>query len=209
MNNEYYKDILSLKRKRIAVWKAIASYLQKEILEDAIILELGAGSCDFINNIKGKEKYALDINKAFIHYADSSVKTYVANCISLKFFNNNSFDVVFASNLFEHLMEKEITKSFLEIRRVLKNNGKFIVIQPNFKYAQKDYFIDKTHKTIFTDESLCKILRMHHFKIKKKTPKFLPLTLRSRLPKFSLLTHLYLRLPFKFFAKQMLIIAQK
>ncbi len=209
MANEYYENILNLKRKRSAVWKAIASYLQKEIPQNAIILELGAGSCDFINNIKAKEKHALDINKDFMCYADNSVKTYVTNCTDLIFFKNNFFDVIFASNLFEHLTEEEVVKSFLEIRRCLKSDGKLIIIQPNFKYAKKDYFRDRTHKSIFTAESLCKLLEKYHFKIKKKIPKFLPLTLKSKLPKFSFLTSLYLKLPFKFLAKQMLIIAQK
>ncbi len=47
-------------------------------------------------------------------------------------FANNSFDVITASWLLEHLAQPEIV--FKEIRRVLDHGGKFIFLTPNFNH---------------------------------------------------------------------------
>jgi ubiquinone/menaquinone biosynthesis C-methylase UbiE len=210
MNSEYYKTRYSFSKERSKVWKAICEYLQ-EYIEPAkdIVLDLGCGYCDFINNIRASKKIAVDISLESQLYANQDVLFYESSITSLTMIEDESIDVVFASNLLEHLNDDEISKSITEVIRVLRTNGRFIIIQPNFKYCFREYFDDYTHKKIFTHISLSDLLRSYKFRAIKIYPKFLPLTLKSRLPKNYWLTKLYLSLPFKPLAKQMLLIFKK
>jgi len=208
-NLKYYTCRFSFDNERNAVWIEISRYLQKFIQKESIILDLGAGYCSFVNNIKAKEKYAVDLFEDFRKYADKDVKTYVGSCTSLKQFKKDSFDAVFSSNLFEHLTLDEAEKTLKEIDRVLRPKGRFIVIQPNFRYCYKNYFDDYTHKTVYTDNSLADLLKTNNFKIIRKEKKFLPFSLKSKLPKSRLLVRMYLNMPFRPLAKQMLIIGEK
>lgn len=142
-------------------------------------------------------------------YAGPDVRTSVQDCTNLGVFQSNFFDVVFASNLLEHLTAGETEKLLSEAKRVLKPAGKLILLQPNFTYAFKHYFDDFTHKQIFTHVGLEDLLKAFDFKIIKNFPKFMPYTMRSKLPTYSWLVKLYLFSPLKPFAGQMLIVAEK
>lgn len=207
-NKEYFRSRYTFSKRRDVVWKSIAKRLQKYIRKNSAVLDLGAGYCNFINNIKAKEKHALDIFD-IRKYANRDVIVHISSSSKIKDIKSEYFDVIFASNFFEHLKKKEIYSSLEEVKRILKKNGKLIIIQPNFKYCYKTYFDDYTHKTIFTDTSMCNILETFSFKIEKNIPKFLPFSLKLKLPKIKFLIDLYLLLPVKPFAKQMLIIAKK
>ncbi|MBM3309865.1 MAG: class I SAM-dependent methyltransferase, partial [Candidatus Altiarchaeales archaeon] len=121
------------------------------------------------------------------------------------------FDVVFASNLLEHLSYEDFQKTIAEVNRILKKGGKFIIIQPNFKYCAGEYFDDYTHRIVFTHISLCDALMASGFKINVLKPRFLPFTMKSSLSKLAnpILIKFYLKSPLKPFAKQMLVIAEK
>ena len=58
----YYATRFVFDKNRFKVWKAINEYLQRFILDNSVILDIGCGYGDFINGIKGKEKYAIDLN---------------------------------------------------------------------------------------------------------------------------------------------------
>jgi hypothetical protein len=92
------------------------------------------------------------------------------------------------------------------LQKSMKKGGTLILIGPNFRYAYKSYFDDYTHKTIFTHVSLADLMQEYGFKPVKIMPKFLPLTLKSRLPKSYYLTKWYLQSPFKPMGGQMLLI---
>lgn len=210
MNSKYYKNRYSFFPERSKVWKAICEYLQKYIEPSKDrILDLGCGYCDFINNIKAFKKFAVDISQESYFYAQDEVIFYNTSVTNLEKIDDDSIDVVFTSNLLEHLEDEEIIKSITEIRRVLTTKGRVIILQPNFKYSFREYFDDYTHKKIFTHISLADFMKASDFNPIKIYPKFIPLTLQSRLPKSYWLTKLYLSLPIKLFAKQMLLIFEK
>ena len=121
---------------------------------------------------------------------------------------SNHFDVAFCSNVFEHLSDEELEQTLSEIRRILKPRGVLIALQPNFRYSVQNYFDDYTHKKIFTDVSLKDCLEAKGFEVIVNVPRFLPLSFKSKVPKSAFLTRLYLLLPFKPFAKQMLLVAR-
>lgn len=205
----YFLTRFTFDARRDAVWREICSFLQKRhIPPESRILDLGAGYCHFINNILGKEKHALDISDIILEYARQNVITHVQSCTTLDGFGDDLLDVVFASNIFEHLGRDELSKALCEVRRVLRPDGRLIVIQPNFKYCHRAYFDDYTHMQIFTHIGLCDLLMSSGFTIRGVKPRFLPFSAKSKWPKSPVLVKLYLHSPFKPFAGQMLIVAE-
>jgi hypothetical protein len=81
-------------------------------------------------------------------------------------------------------------------------------VQPNFRLQPRRYFDDYTHKTIFTDEGFCDFLRACGWRIVHREPRFLPFTLKSKLPAFGWLVSLYLALPYRPLAGQFLTVAE-
>ena len=205
-HENYFK---SNEEEREKVWKPLTKYLQKKFKIQGRVLDLGAAYCNFINSLENVEKHAVDLFEDIKKYADKDVKTYVQSCTNLKNFKSGYFDFVFASNLLEHLNDNELENTIKEVKRVLKNDGKIILLQPNFRLAYKNYFDDPTHKKIFTEETLKRFLNINSFEIVHCKAGFLPLSMKSRLPKSRLLTNLYLYSPIKPMAKQMLIVAAK
>jgi len=205
----YFKSGIEFDEQRDKVWKHICKYLQNYISPLNSILDLGAGHCNFINNIEGNNKYAVDLFNDLKKYASCDVKCYISKCFKLNFIKSHSIDVVFSSNLFEHLEDDEIDKTLKDILRILKDNGKLILMQPNFRYCYKNYFDDYTHIKVFTDESLQRLLKLYGFNITKCMPKFLPYSIKNKASKLSCLIPLYLKSPIKPFAGQMLLIGEK
>lgn len=214
---KYFDKMYIRVPERNNIWASLSKYIQKDIGHPKTILELGAGYGDFINNIEAKNKIALDIDASSKKYAKKNVKFFVGKCTNLKFLKNKTVDVVFASNLFEHLSHDELEMTIKELRRVIQDDGKLVLLQPNFYYAYKEYFHDYTHKTIFTHIGLSDFLSTHGFKPIKIKPKFLPFSMQSKysgksIPKFLYikpLINLYLNSPIKPFASQMYIVCQK
>ena len=206
----YYGTRFSYDRRRDIVWSELCRFLQpRYIPADARILEIGAGYCHFINQVAGREKHALDVSVDVEGYAASDVVAHVQSCVSLNAFGDRSVDVVVASNVFEHLSRGEFDLAVGEIRRVLRGGGRLIILQPNFKYCYRQYFDDYTHVQIFTDVGLSDYLRSRGFGLVAAWPRFLPFSMQARLPVLPSLVRWYLRSPFKPFAGQMLIIAER
>ncbi len=195
--------------RREGVWRAICAYLRRYHTREPVALELGAAYCDFINQVQARERHAVDISPELPQHAAPGVVTHVQSCTCMPQIRDAYFDLVFASNLFEHLAPGQLTDTLNEIRRVLKPGGRLIAVQPNFKYCYADYFDDYTHVQVFTHVSLADRLAAAGFRIVAVHPRFLPFSMKSRLPKFPGLVSLYLRSPVKPFAGQMLIVAEQ
>jgi len=208
--DNYYRARFIFNSKRDVVWKEICRFLQEHyVTVQSSVLEIGAGYCHFINHIEAVEKHALDISDEVIKYAGPGVVSHIQSCVTLGKFEDRCFDVVFASNVFEHLVREDMVRTLTEIKRVLKTNGKLIIIQPNFKYCAKEYFDDYTHLQIFTHIGVTDLLIGLGFSIVDVKPRFLPFSMKSNLPKYTWLVRLYLLSPFKPFAGQMLVVAKR
>ncbi|MBA3758518.1 class I SAM-dependent methyltransferase [Candidatus Saccharibacteria bacterium] len=209
-NNDknYHKTRFKFDPGRLKVWRAITKYLQPYVGINKTVLDLGCGYGDFINQIHAKKKYGLDLGPDVKDYINKDVNFINKASTSLEDITANTLDTVFSSNLFEHLDRTDIDKTMKGIKRSMQDGGTLILIGPNFRYAYKSYFDDYTHKTIFTHVSLADLMQEYGFKPVKVMPKFLPLTLKSRLPKSYYLTKLYLHSPFKPMGGQMLLIFQ-
>jgi len=209
MNKNYFQSRFTFDRGRKVVWKAICEYLQRFIDEKSTVLELGAGYCDFINQIKAHKKIAMDLNPDVSTYCSKDVLFIHSAANQPINIIEDSVDIVFASNFFEHLTDSESYTLLKEILRILKPDGRLLLVQPNYYYAFREYWDDYTHVKAFSHNSLQDYLYSSGFNIIHVEKRFIPFSFKSKLPKSYLLTKLYLALPYRFFAKQMLIVVQK
>ena len=180
MTDPYYASRYVPNPDRSVVWKEIVRFLEPYLIGKHTVLDLGAGYCDFINNVQASEKIAVDMSPDFAAFADKHIRTVRSEVTDLNAVQNNTVDLVFASNLLEHLTDADLDKTMGEVKRVLKNGGLFISMQPNYRHAYKTYYDDPTHKKVFSDAALESFLLSHDFEIIKKMPKFLPFSLKSK-----------------------------
>lgn len=146
--------------------------------------------------------------RSFDHAAEG-VETFVASATNLSMLDDATVDVIFASNLVEHLTHDQIDDLLREADRVLVDGGRVILIQPNFRLRPRQYFDDYTHVSIWSDVGLTGFLRARRWEIERVEPRFLPLTVKSRLPVRAALIRAYLKSPIKPLAGQMLVVARK
>lgn len=192
------------------MWCAIVDYISKKYLkEPAAALDLGCGYGDFINNLKCPNKFAVDLNPDAANYLAPGIKFINSTADKLEAVESGSLDLIFSSNLLEHLDDSELERAAREFHRVLKVGGLMITMQPNYYYAYREYFDDYTHKKVFSHQSLQDFFSANGFKTNAMEKKFVPFSLKSRLPKTYMLTKLYLDFPLRPMAKQMLGVFRK
>lgn len=205
----YYDARFKFDKDRFKVWKALTEYLQKFTPINGSVIEFGSGYCDYINNIKADNKIAVDIMAESGNFTNEGVKFIHEDITNQLDIEKNSIDTVFASNLFEHLNDDQLVKAVSNIKNYLKTGGKLVLLQPNYRYCSNLYFDDYTHVKVFSHVSLADFLTAQGLKIIHSEPKFIPFSMKSRLPKSYFLTKMYLKSPIKPMAKQMLIVAEK
>jgi len=208
--NQLYDDYFSARfefdPKRKNVWKAICGDIQKRFIPDnSVVLDVGCGYGDFINQIKAQKKIAVDLADSQ-KYLDKDVVFHQTEVSDLSMIEQDSVDVIFCSNLLEHIPKNEISDVLNSFRGILRETGKLVLIQPNFARAMKHYFDDYTHVAIYTDESLCGLLKAHDFSITCRKAGYLPFSMKSLLPKSYWLTKAFLSLGSPLVAKQMLVV---
>ena len=205
----YHETRLTYDLRRDLLWKTLCgAYFQRLIPPDACVLELGAGYGHFINHIRCACRIAVDKWDGMPQFVAVEVKPYVGCVTDLGFIPDRSVNFVFASNLFEHLTQKDFSIVLAQVRAKLKSGGTLNILQPNYRFAYREYFDDYSHISIYTDRSLKDFVTSHGFKVIDCRPRFLPLTIKSLMPVSPLLIRLYLILPYKPLGKQMLIRAK-
>lgn len=209
-SNRFNEDEL---RRKALIWKILVKdFFQKYVAKTDVVLDIAAGECEFINNINCQEKHALDLNPSIIGKVGQEVNSHIGSCTDLTIFQENHFDVIFASNIFEHLnQKKEVTKTLRQIRRVLKEEGKLLILQPNIRYAYKEYWDFFDHNIPLSHVSMLEALAEAGFEATELRPKFLPYSTKNHPPFSAFLLRFYLRSGFlqSLFGKQMFIVAKK
>jgi ubiquinone/menaquinone biosynthesis C-methylase UbiE len=212
VTDSYYASRYTYNTDRGIVWKEIVRFLDPFLKGKQTVLDVGAGYCDFINNVTAEKRVAIDMSPDFFQYASDGIQTFQTRADQLSGFQDSSVDAAFSSNLLEHLSDAELESTMKEIKRVLKKGGLFILMQPNYHYSYRNYFDDATHKKVFSDSSLESFLVSYGFNIVKKMSKFLPFSLKSRpglVPIHPLIIRAYIHSPWKPFAGQMLFVSEK
>ena len=196
------------------LWKVLCgSFLSRYVPQNATVLDLGAGYCDFLNNIQALRKIAIDLNPDTGKYAGPGVEVYL---LPLEQLGNaaapNTVDVAFASNVFEHLRGPE---SLLEILAAvylaLKPGGVLMILQPNVRRVGMAFWDFVDHTLPLTEKGMAEALSMTGFTIVENRARFLPYTTKSRTPKSEFLLRAYLWFrPIQWvLGKQMFLVARK
>jgi SAM-dependent methyltransferase len=193
------------------MWEVLCEdFFQRWVRKTDTVMDLGAGTCEFINAIRCGEKIAVDLNPEVGEHARDA-KVVVAPGTNLSPIPSSSVDVAFCSNFFEHLPTKAaVLQTLSECRRVLRGSGTLIVLQPNVRYLPGRYWDYFDHHVPLTDRSMSEALRISGFVPKRVVPRFLPYTIKeTKLPRLLVLLRAYLRVPFVWpiFGRQMLIVA--
>jgi SAM-dependent methyltransferase len=205
----YHAGRFTLDPRREVLWQSLIRFsLGRWIPSNGTVLELGAGYCHFINNVTAAKRIALDMWNEFPGYAAKGVETHIGSCSSLDFLQDSSVDFAFASNLFEHLTQEDFARTLAALSLKLKPGGLLGILQPNYYYAYREYFDDFTHVAVYSHTALSDFLESRGFEVIECHPRFVPFSVKGRLPVHPLLIWLYLKLPFKPSGKQMLLIAR-
>lgn len=194
------------------MWQVLThEFFQKYIPADSVVVEFGAGFCEFINSVQAAKKYAVDINPEMPSYTAPDVIPLLSSSTRVASLPSETVDIVFSSNFFEHLSKQDILYTILEAFRVLKVGGKYLVLQPNFPYCYRDYFMFFDHLTPVDVRGLTEAFEACGFVVCEMIPQFLPFTTKSSLPKSLWMIKLYLKIPilWKIFGGQAFLLAQK
>ena len=213
LRREYDLRFSSMQEYRTQVWQILTSqFFQKLIPESASVLDLGCGWGEFINQIRAGEKFGMDLNPESRNRLASGVVFFEQDCSARWPLEDGSLDVVFTSNFFEHLLNKEMLRATIaEIHRCLKPGGKIIALGPNIRFLPGTYWDFWDHHVALTDRSLCELFTLQGFRIARSHARFLPYTMaRGSRPPLAFLK-LYLKIPllWRIFGAQFLVIGEK
>lgn len=135
----------------------IKTFFNDSFKKNQFLLDLGSSYGAFVEiakknglNAKGLDIKDLNLEKDSIHLADESC------------------DVVTAISLLEHLNQPD--HLLKEVKRILKKNGYFIIVTPNWPYNVKTFFDDPTHVHPYSKKSLEFLLKLNNFNNIKIVP---------------------------------------
>ena len=209
MSGTYHTSRLTHDVRRELLWGALWRFHFSHLIGAGdCVLDMGCGYGEFINSVQGKRRIALDAWPGFLDYLNDGVEGAVGPVTDLAFLDDQSVDFAFASNLFEHITQTELITVLSSLRTKLSPRGTLTLLQPNWRYAFREYFDDYTHITVYSHTSMSDLLSAQGWEVIDVRPRFLPLTIKSRLPVWPLLIRAYLLSPIKLMGKQMLISAR-
>jgi SAM-dependent methyltransferase len=197
---------------RQRVWDVLCSFFSRWISTGATVLDLGCGWCEFINTIQCQSKFAMDLNPDSQLHARPEVAVLQQDCSEPWRLPDESLNVVFSSNFFEHLPSKvALQKTLVEAHRTLKPGGRLICMGPNIKYVAGAYWDFIDHHLPLTELSLVELMKNCSFEAECCVNRFLPYTMAQgpQYPVWMLRAYLAFPWVWPFFGKQFLVVGRK
>jgi SAM-dependent methyltransferase len=198
---------------RREVWRVLVrDFFSRWIPEDAAVLDFGCGFGEFINAVRARRRIGVDLRESARERLAEGVEFALARGTRLPQLADASLDVIFCSNLLEHLRDREAVTGLLrEFHRLLGPKGRLLVLGPNIRYTGPAYWDFFDHVLPFTHWTLLEALATADLAVETLIPRFLPYTTvgarRTPLP----LVRLYLRLPlaWRLFGAQFFAVARR
>ena len=154
LHDERFKNScqLHLKRRVLDTFDALLRFRGRVgILAGQVLLDLGAGDGSLVEVARDSGIVAIGLDA-------SDGIDFEVDYLPI---DDHSVDVITGVSLIEHLQNPTIF--LMESLRVLRPGGAIILVTPNWRYSQNDFYDDPTHVHPFTATSLAKILRYHGF----------------------------------------------
>lgn len=197
---------------RQRLWKTlVVSYFQRFVLSGDVVMDLGCGYGEFINQIRCGKKWAMDLNPESGQRLDPDVQLILQDCSEPWALPDSSLDVVFTSNFFEHLPDKAALRdTVLQAARCLRPGGKLIALGPNIKHVPGAYWDFWDHFLCLTDRSLGEAFENNGFRVVLSHSRFLPYSTVGVAEFPDALIRIYLSIPLFWwiFGKQFLVVAE-
>ncbi len=198
---------------RNSVWSVLVnSFFSRWIRPEDSVLDLGCGYCEFINNVTAAQKFGMDLNPTARERMARGSRLFEQDCSAPWPLPDDSLDLVFSSNFFEHLPSKAaLQATLIECYRCLKPGGRVIALGPNVKLLSGNYWDFFDHHLPLTELSLSEALIMAGYKIELARARFLPYTMSQGFHPPIWTLRLYLKVPvlWKLFGRQFLVVGRK
>ena len=157
--NDYEKDNQNYLKIRVlkTFENLIKTFFNKNIYDLKNSLDLGSADGSFVKVLKEKGFNALGLDIKDLNFENDKFTQ-----------KDDTFDLITAISVIEHLSNPN---NFLtEVKRVLKKDGFFILVTPNWKYDMKNFYNDPTHIKPYTTTSINFLLESFKFKNIKIVP---------------------------------------
>jgi len=198
---------------RRRVWEVLVPhFFQQFVPSSAAILDLGCGYGEFINVVQARTRFGMDMNPNSKTHLSTGVQFFQQDCSKRWPLRDGELDVVFTSNFFEHLPDKEtLSRTLEEAFRCLKPQGKLIALGPNIKFTHGRYWDFWDHYLPLTELSLTEGLRTRGFTIESCRSRFLPYTMVGGRQFPLWMVKIYVRFPllWRIAGQQFLVVARK
>jgi SAM-dependent methyltransferase len=209
----YAARFSGLEKYRLGIWQILVSqFFSQWIRPEHSVLDLGCGYGEFSNTVPAAHKFAMDLNPAARDRLNPDIQLFQQDCSQPWHLEDSTLDIVFTSNFFEHLPDKQLLRATLaEAFRCLKPGGRLIALGPNIKYLPRDYWDFADHNIALSERSLAEIMNVCGYRMEKIIPRFLPYTMSqgSHPPLWTLKLYLNVPLFWKIFGRQFLVIGRK
>jgi dolichol-phosphate mannosyltransferase len=194
------------------LWSVLhEGFFSRWIPSESTVLDFGCGTGELISAVRATRRIAADLRPSVANGLPADVEFVRTDGVHLPGVADGSIDVVFCSNVLEHMRDRdELTALLIEFRRVLRRTGRLLVMGPNLRFTGPAYWDFFDHRIPLTDRSLVEAFASADLVAETVIPRFLPYTTVGRRPVPLALVRLYLRLPFvwRLFGAQFFAIAR-